>query len=103
LMGKDIRDPAYATLDQLMAVRERVSAVEGDIKEIKATLKQMDKRIDDINRRLESVETELKAELKGLCKKIDSNFKWVLGFWLSTIALIISTMIPVALKILGVI
>ena len=95
-MGKDIRDPAYATLDQLMAVRERVSAVEGDIKEIKATLKQMDKRIDDINRRLET-------ELKGIREKIDSNFRWVLGFWLSTIALIISTMIPVALKILGVI
>ena len=95
-MEKDIRDPAYATLDQLMAVRERVSAVEGDIKEIKATLKQMDKRIDDINRRLET-------ELKGIREKIDSNFRWVLGFWLSTIALIISTMIPVALKILGVI
>ena len=95
-MGKDIRDPAYATVDQLMAVRERVSAVEGDIKEIKATLKQMDKRIDDINRRLET-------ELKGIREKIDSNFRWVLGFWLSTIALIISTMLPVALKILGVI
>ena len=92
MMGKDIRDPAYARVDQLMAVRDKVSAVEGDIKEIKATLKQMDKRIDDINRRLGSLED-----------RIDSNFKWVLGFWLSTIALIISTMIPVALKILGVI
>ena len=73
-------------------------------------MEQMDKRIDDMNqrltefredfnRRLESVETEL----KGLRDKIDSDFKRILGFWLSTMALIISTMIPVALRILGVI
>jgi len=42
-------------------------------------------------------------QLMAVDAKIDSDFKWVLGFWLSTIALIILTMIPVALRILGVI
>ena len=102
-MEKDNNDYAYATLDQLMAVDQRVTLLEQKLSRIEGILEQMDKRIDDMNQRLTEFREDFNRRLESLEARIDSNFKWVLGFWLSTIALIISTMIPVALKILGVI
>ena len=102
-MEKDNNDYAYATLDQLMAVDRRVSLLEQRLTRIEGILEQMDKRIDDMNRSLNKRIDDMSRRLGSLEAKIDSDFRWVLGFWLSTIALIISTMIPVALKILGVI
>jgi len=85
MADKDNSDPAYATLEQLMAIEERVTLLEQRLARIEGILEQMDKRIDDMNRRID--------ELKG-------DLRWFMGI---SIGIWVSIVIPMLLRFLGVI
>ena len=75
---KDINGPIYATVEQLMAVDQRVTLLEQKLSRIEGILEQMDKRIDDLR----------------------SDLRWFMGI---SIGIWISIIIPMLLRFLGVI
>ena len=78
MADKDNSDPAYATLEQLMAVEERVTLLEQRLARIEGILEQMDKRIDDLK----------------------NDLRWFMGI---SIGIWVSIIIPMLLRFLGVI
>jgi archaellum component FlaC len=86
-----------------LSLEERVARIEG-------ILEQMDKRLNHIESDIVAIRTEIAGlrreiiELRSeMHKRFDSFFKWlvslILGMWVT----IIVTLIPILLKILGVI
>ena len=86
---------------------ERVAKIEG-------ILEQMDKRLnhlesdvaglrEDMNRRFDGLRGEVTGLREEMNRRFDSSFKWtvgmILGMWTTTMM----TLIPILLKILGVI
>ena len=90
-MATDNNDPAYARVEQLMALRERVSAVEGDIKAIKATLEQMDRRLGNVE-----------GDIRELRREVLKSFRWTVGIILSTTIPTILMVLLTLLKVVGV-
>ena len=89
MADKDNSDPAYATLEQLMAVEERVTLLEQRLARIEGILEQMDKRIDELNVSLNRRIDDLKNDLR-----------WFMGI---SIGIWVSIVIPMLLRFLGVI
>ena len=82
---KDINGPIYATVEQLMAVDQRVTLLEQRLSRIEGILEQMDKRIDDTNKRIDDLRSDL---------------RWFMGI---SIGIWTSIIIPMLLRFLGVI
>jgi len=98
-MEKEIRDPVYATLEQLAAVENRVSLLEQRLAKIEGILEQMDKRISNLEHDFREFRGEVDKRLMELRHEINSNLKWTIGVMVS---LWLSAVIPMLLKILGV-
>ena len=96
MADKDNSDPAYATLDQLMAVDQRVSLLEQRLARIEGILEQMDKRLGDMNRRIEGLDKSLNNRIDDL----KSDLRWFMGI---SIGIWVSIVIPMLLRFLGVI
>jgi len=75
MADKDNSDPAYATLEQLMAVDQRVSLLEQRLARIEGILEQMDKRFDDMNRRIEGLDKSLNNRIDDL----KNDLRWFMG------------------------
>jgi hypothetical protein len=101
-----------------MSLEERVARIEG-------ILGQMDKRLaefrEDFTRRLNHLETEIaglrdefraeiaglrdefRAEIAGLRSEMGSLFRWTIGLIIGVWATVITLMLPILLRLLGVI
>jgi chromosome segregation ATPase len=97
-----------------MDLEERVARIEG-------ILEQMDRRImglresfdrrlrefrDEFTRRLNHLETEmaeLRAELGEMGRGLHSLFRWTIGLIIGVWATVITLMLPILLRLLGVI
>lgn len=79
-----------------MSLEERVAKIEG-------ILEQMDKRLNHIESEIAGLRGEIVGLRDEMSRKFDSLFKWtvglILGMWIS----VILTLVPILLKILGVI
>jgi len=64
------------------SVEERISFLEG---KVEGSLEHINKRLDGLERKIEVLD-----------KKIDSQFRWIVG---EILAIIISWLIPIVLKI----
>ena len=77
---------------------------------IEGILEQMDKRLNHIETELRDFRSELRGEVAGLRSEISgvrsevsSLFKWTVGLTLGMWVTVIMTLIPIMLKILGMI
>ncbi|MGB9895962.1 MAG: hypothetical protein ACPLN2_08715, partial [Thermoproteota archaeon] len=75
------------------SVEERISFLEG---KVEGSLEQINKRLEGLERRIEVLDKKIDERFLTLDNKIDSQFKWIVG---EMIAIIISWIIPVLLKI----
>ena len=89
---KDINGPIYATVEQLMAVDQRLTRLEKGLARIEEILEQMDKRLDDTNKRID----DTNRRMDGL----RNDLRWFMGI---SIGIWISIIIPMFLRFLGVI
>jgi len=78
---------------------ERIAKIEG-------TLDQMDKRLNHIETELLGFRNEIssvKDEILGIRTEISSHFRWTVGLVLGMWTTVMMTLIPILLKILGII
>lgn len=75
-----------------MSLEDRVSRLESRVAGIEGILGQMDKRLSSIESKLNHIES-----------RIDSLFKWTIGLILGMWATVMTTLIPILLKTLGII
>jgi tetrahydromethanopterin S-methyltransferase subunit G len=75
-----------------VSLEERVARIEG-------ILEQMDKRLNH----LESEIGEIRGEIGGIRDEIGSLFRWTVGLIIGVWATVITLMLPILLKLLGII
>jgi predicted nuclease with TOPRIM domain len=75
-----------------LSLEERVARIE-------AILEQMDKRLNH----LESELRELRGEVRGLRGEVSSLFRWTVGLIIGVWATVLTFMLPILLKLLGLI
>ena len=82
-----------------MSLEERVARIEQELAYVKGVLEQMDKRLT----RLENEVAHLREEVRELNKRLDTLLRWVIGLILGMWTSIMCTLVPILLKLLGVI
>ncbi len=70
----------------------RITRLEVTMESILKTLDRIDRRFDRIEQRLEDLETKMERKFENLDKKVDSNFKWLLGLYIGGCAAILGLM-----------
>jgi len=81
-----------------MSVEERLARIEG-------ILEQMDKRINDLVHRIDRLKSRidrLEDRVGRLEDRMLSQFKWTVGLIITMWATVMCTLIPILLKLLGV-
>lgn len=78
------------------SLEERVAKIEG-------ILEQTDKRLNHIETEISGLRTEIISLRNDMERRFESLFKWTVGLILGMWITIIMTLIPILLKILGII
>jgi len=79
-----------------LALEERIARIEG-------ILEQMDKRLSRLENEVSHLREEMNNRFDLLNGRIDSLFKWLVGLIIAMWTTIMCTLIPILLKLLGVI
>ncbi len=95
--------------NSLMFLEERVGRIEKDIAYLRGVVEQMDKRLGRIENEMARIRNEmlhLRDELNGfrdeVNRRMDLMFKWLVGLLFGMWTSIMCTLIPILLKLLGV-
>ena len=89
-----------------MNIEDRVAALEREIAYIRGVVEQMDRRVAAVESRLNNIETmigKLNRRFDEINKRFDSMFKWVIGLLTGLWAMVLLTMIPILLRLIGLI
>ena len=86
-----------------MGLDDRIAALEREVAYIRGIVEQMDKRIASIEARLNHIESELRQLRDEFNRRLDSMFRWMVGLLTGLWATILLTMIPILLRLLGLI
>ena len=88
-------------------IDKRLNHIESDIVGLRAEIRElggeMYKRFDDLREDVNSRFREMNERLNILDRRFDSFLKWIIGLILGMWTSIMMTLIPILLKILGVI
>jgi len=91
----------------LEQIDKRLNHIESDVAGLRAEIRElrgeMYKRFDDLREDVNSGFREMDERLNILDRRFDSFFKWIIGLILGMWTSIMMTLIPIILKILGVI
>lgn len=78
-------------------IEERVAALEGwkeslslDIQDLKDRMLRLEQRMDHIDRKIDSVRDELFNQISRIDKKMDTQFRWIVGFQFAVLLSIVA-------------
>ena len=90
------------------SVEERVARIEGILEEMSKRLNHLESDIANLRSEIASLRSEVKSEIANLRGEINSLrgdvsslFRWTVGLILGMWITILSTLIPILLRILG--
>lgn len=75
-------------------VEERQAKVEATLEQVDRRLTRVEATLEQMDKRLSNVE----IAIRDLGTKIDANFRWTLGMWITTIMAFITTILAILLK-----
>lgn len=96
-MEKDISKPAYVTLEQYLALDQRVTLVEQRLTGIEERLARVEGRLEELSKRIDNINDSLSKRIDDL----KNDLRWFMGIAVGSIWG--SMIITILLKILGVI
>ncbi len=86
-----------------MGTEERLASLEKEWAYARGVIEQLDRRLTRLENEITNLREEMNRRFDEINRRIDTQFRWVvvliLGMWTS----IMCTLIPILLKLLGVI
>ena len=93
---KDIKNPAYVTLEQFLALDQRVTLLEQRLTGIEERLARVEGRLEELSKRIDNINDSLSRRIDDL----KNDLRWFMGI---SIGIWVSIIIPMLLRFLGVI
>ncbi len=76
-------------------LEERQARIEGTLEQLEKRIGRVEVQLDELRKQLDEFRKEFRTELIRLEGKIDTNFRWTVGLWVTTILAIIGLYLKV--------
>ncbi len=87
----------------VVRLREDVSSLKALFSKASIRLNHLEENVKKLRGDIKALNNRIDTDIKGLNDKIDSLFRWTVGMILGMWVTVMTTLIPILLKILGVI